>query len=61
IIAGVNMLIFLATTANIITDKLGFLKLFTIVCTDFLFLYECIIKLGIIKKKRLIIDIIIIC
>ncbi|PVH68997.1 hypothetical protein DL98DRAFT_439984, partial [Cadophora sp. DSE1049] len=37
IIAGVDMLIFLATTANIITNKLGFPKLPTIVCTDSLF------------------------
>ncbi|PVH73695.1 hypothetical protein DL98DRAFT_430896, partial [Cadophora sp. DSE1049] len=58
IIAGVNMLIFLVTTTNIITNKLGFLKLLTVVCTDSLFFYKYIIKLGIIKKKRLIIDII---
>ncbi|PVH70938.1 hypothetical protein DL98DRAFT_436117, partial [Cadophora sp. DSE1049] len=58
IIAGVNILIFLVTTTNIITNKLGFPKLPTIVYTDSLFLYKYIIKLGIIKEKRLIIDII---
>ncbi|PVH83472.1 hypothetical protein DL98DRAFT_615736 [Cadophora sp. DSE1049] len=58
IVAGVDMLIFLATTANMVTDKLGFPRLPTVVCTDSLFFYECIIKLGIIKEKRLMIDII---
>ncbi|PVH69931.1 hypothetical protein DL98DRAFT_437984, partial [Cadophora sp. DSE1049] len=61
IIAGVNILIFLATTTNIVTNKLGFPKLLIIVCTDSLFFYKYIIKLGIIKEKRLIIDIIAIC
>ncbi|PVH68173.1 hypothetical protein DL98DRAFT_441815, partial [Cadophora sp. DSE1049] len=51
IIARVNILIFLATTTNIITNKLGFLKLITIICTDFLFFYKCIIKLGTTKKN----------
>ncbi|PVH70737.1 hypothetical protein DL98DRAFT_436437, partial [Cadophora sp. DSE1049] len=58
IIARVNILIFLVTTTNIITNKLGFPRLSIVVCTDSLSLYECIIKLGIIKEKRLIIDII---
>ncbi|PVH80439.1 hypothetical protein DL98DRAFT_418331, partial [Cadophora sp. DSE1049] len=51
IIAGVDILIFLITITNIITDKLGFPKLLTVVCTDSLFFYKCIIKLGIIKKN----------
>ncbi|PVH67579.1 hypothetical protein DL98DRAFT_283467, partial [Cadophora sp. DSE1049] len=50
------MLIFLATTANMVTDKLGFPRLPIIVCTDSLSFYECIIKLGTTKEKRLIID-----
>ncbi|PVH68341.1 hypothetical protein DL98DRAFT_554865 [Cadophora sp. DSE1049] len=53
IIAGVDMLIFLITTINIVANKLGFPKLPTIVCTDSFFLYECIIKLGTIKEKQL--------
>ncbi|PVH75996.1 hypothetical protein DL98DRAFT_642618, partial [Cadophora sp. DSE1049] len=50
IITRVDILIFLATIVNIITNKLGFLKLPIIVYTDFLFFYKYIIKLGIIKK-----------
>ncbi|PVH67319.1 hypothetical protein DL98DRAFT_600668, partial [Cadophora sp. DSE1049] len=57
-VAGVDMLISLATTANMVTDKLGFPRLPTVVCTDSLSLYECIIKLGTTKEKRLMIDII---
>ncbi|PVH68067.1 hypothetical protein DL98DRAFT_442079, partial [Cadophora sp. DSE1049] len=60
IITGVNILISLATTANIITNKLGFPRLLTVVCTDSFSFYKYIIKLGIIKEKRLIINIIII-
>ncbi|PVH70612.1 hypothetical protein DL98DRAFT_553981 [Cadophora sp. DSE1049] len=59
-LARVNILIFLVTTTNIVIDKLGFLRLPTVVYTDSLSLYKCIIKLGIIKEKRLIIDIILI-
>ncbi|PVH72591.1 hypothetical protein DL98DRAFT_432914, partial [Cadophora sp. DSE1049] len=58
IIARVNILIFLTTITNIITNKLSFLKLLIIIYTDSLSFYEYIIKLGIIKEKRLIIDII---
>jgi hypothetical protein len=32
-------------------------KIPLVVCIDFFFLYECLIKLGITKEKRLMIDI----
>ena len=57
IVAGINILISLSTTINIVTNKLGILRLPTVVCTDSLSLYKCIVKLGTTKEKRLIIDI----
>ena len=60
IIAKVDMLITLSSTINIIINKFGIKQLPIVVCIDSFLLYECIIKLGIIKKKRLIIDIILI-
>ena len=56
-VAGIDMLISLGTTINMVTDKLGISRLPTIVCTDSLSLYECIVKLGTTKEKRLMIDI----
>ncbi|PVH76121.1 hypothetical protein DL98DRAFT_426257, partial [Cadophora sp. DSE1049] len=58
IVARVDILISLVTTTNIVIDKLSFLRLLTVVYTDSLSLYECIIKLSTIKEKCLIIDII---
>ena len=60
-IAGVDILIVLLSIINIIIDKFGIKQLPTIVCTNFFSLYECIVKLGTTKEKRLIIDIILIC
>jgi len=54
---GVDMGIAMATTINIITSKLGTPKIPVIVCTDSLSLYECLVKLGTTKEKRLMIDI----
>jgi hypothetical protein len=56
-VAGVDMLISLGGTVNMVTDKLGLPRLPTVVCTDSLSLYECIVKLGTTKEKRLMIDI----
>ncbi|PVH80071.1 hypothetical protein DL98DRAFT_549327 [Cadophora sp. DSE1049] len=42
IIAGIDILIALGSTINIVTDKLGLTRLPTVVCTDSLSLYECI-------------------
>ena len=57
IVAGINILISLSTTINIITNKLSIPRLFTVVYTDSLSLYKCIVKLGTTKEKRLIINI----
>jgi hypothetical protein len=40
-----------------IIKQLGFFIIPIIVCTDSYSLYECLVKLGIIKEKRLMIDI----
>ncbi|CAL3971033.1 unnamed protein product [Diplocarpon coronariae] len=52
------MLVSIAITIDIITAKLSLPYLLTIIYTDSFSLYKCIIKLGTIKEKRLIIDII---
>ena len=60
-IVGVDILIALLSIINIITDKFGIKQLLIVICIDFFSFYKCIIKLNIIKKKCLIIDIILIC
>ncbi|KAK6579494.1 hypothetical protein PZA11_008030 [Diplocarpon coronariae] len=52
------MLVSIAIMIDIVTAKLSLPRLPTIIYIDSLFLYKCIIKLGTIKEKRLIIDII---
>jgi hypothetical protein len=56
-IGGVNMLFAIGSIFTIIIKQLGLLTIPIIVYTDFYSLYECLVKFGIIKKKRLIIDI----
>ncbi|KAK6586178.1 hypothetical protein PZA11_001235 [Diplocarpon coronariae] len=51
------MLVSIAMTIDIVIAKLSLPCLPTIIYTDSLSLYKYIIKLGIIKEKRLIIDI----
>ncbi|KAK6582605.1 hypothetical protein PZA11_005013 [Diplocarpon coronariae] len=58
IVAGINMLVSIAITIDIVIAKLSLPRLPTIIYTDSLSLYKCIIKLGTIKEKQLIIDII---
>jgi hypothetical protein len=55
---GVDMAVAIGITINKIVAKLGAPSVFIVVCTDFLFFYECLVKLGTIKEKRLMIDII---
>ena len=56
-VAGVDMAYALATTIQLITDHLDLPRIPTVVCTDSYSLYECLVKLGTTKEKRLMIDI----
>jgi len=52
------MVITIGTTLKIIIDRLKLPAIPIIVYTDLYSLYKCLVKLGTIKEKRLIIDII---
>jgi len=54
---GVDMGIAIATTLSMITTRLNIPQTPLIVCTDSFSLYECLVKLGTTKEKRLMIDI----
>jgi hypothetical protein len=54
---GVDMAYALGTTINIVTQELDLPNIPTVVCTDSYSLYECLVKLGTTKEKRLMIDI----
>ena len=56
-VQGVDIAYAIGTTLNMITSRLGLLKIPTVICTDSFSLYECLIKLGTTKEKRLIINI----
>jgi len=51
------MVIAIGTTLKIIIDRLELPAIPIIVCTNSYSLYKCLVKLGTIKEKRLIIDI----
>ena len=55
--AGVNIAISILTTLAMVTQRLKIEGIPTVVCTDSLSLYKCIVKLGTTKEKRLMIDI----
>ena len=57
-VKGVDMLITINTIIKMITKQLGFPSTPIIVCTDSYSLYECLVKLGTTKEKRLMINII---
>jgi hypothetical protein len=59
-VGEVNISFTIGSTLTIIMKQLGLPTILIIVCTDSYSLYECLVKLGITKKKRLMIDIIII-
>jgi hypothetical protein len=54
---GFDMGIAIASTLRMITERLGLAAIPLIVCTDSYSLYECLVKLGTTKEKRLMIDI----
>jgi len=56
-VGGVNIVIAIGTTLKIITDRLKLPIIPIIVYTNSYSLYECLVKLGTTKKKRLIINI----
>jgi hypothetical protein len=56
-VGGVDMAIAINTTIKMIVSQLGFPAPPIIVCTDSYSLYECLVKLGTTKEKRLMIDI----
>jgi hypothetical protein len=56
-VAGADVAFAIGSTLKIITDQLNLPTIPTIVCTDSFSLYECLVKLGTTKEKRLMIDI----
>jgi hypothetical protein len=54
---GADKAYVIATTISQVTIKLGMPNVPIIVCTDSYSLYECLVKLGTTKEKRLMIDI----
>ncbi|KAF1964003.1 hypothetical protein BU23DRAFT_585789 [Bimuria novae-zelandiae CBS 107.79] len=54
---GFDIGIAIATTLQIIIERLSLPAVPLVVCTDLYSLYECLVKLGTTKEKRLIIDI----
>ena len=59
IVSGVNIAIIIGTTLKIITDRLELPVIPIIIYTNLYSLYEYLVKLSTIKKKRLIINIIV--
>jgi len=56
-VGGVDMAIAINTTIRMITSQLELPPTAITVCTDSYSLYECLVKLGTTKEKRLMIDI----
>jgi hypothetical protein len=56
-VAGADVAFCISSTLKLITQKLDIPPIPTIVCTDSFSLYECLVKLGTTKEKRLMIDI----
>jgi hypothetical protein len=56
-VAGVDAAISLSTTYAMVCRQLGIANFPVVVCTDSFSLYECLVKLGTTKEKRLMIDI----
>jgi hypothetical protein len=58
IITGIDIVISIFITLQIIAKQLNLILIPIVVCMDLFLLYKYIIKLSIIKKKRLMINII---
>ena len=56
-VAGVDIAFAINTTLNQITKQLDLPTVPIVVCTDSYSLYECLVKLGTTKEKRLMIDV----
>jgi hypothetical protein len=56
-VGGVDIAIAIGTTLKMIIDRLELPVIPIIVYTNLYSLYKCLVKLGTIKEKRLIIDI----
>ncbi|KAK2002139.1 hypothetical protein LX36DRAFT_652632, partial [Colletotrichum falcatum] len=56
-VAGVDIAYAIRTTLALITERLAIPSIPTVICTDSYSLYECLVKLGTTKEKRLMIDI----
>lgn len=54
---GFDMGIAIASTLKMIVERLGLPAIPLVICTDSYSLYECLVKLGTTKEKRLMIDI----
>jgi hypothetical protein len=54
---GFDIGIAIATTLRIVTERLGRPAIPLVVCTDSYSLYECLVKLGTTKEKRVMVDI----
>lgn len=55
--AGVDIAYAIGTTLKLITSQIDLPNIPIVVCTDSYSLYECLVKLGTTKEKRLMIDI----
>ena len=55
--AGVDIVYTIGSTLNIVIKQLDLPTIPIVVCTDSYSLYECLVKLGTTKEKRLMIDI----
>jgi hypothetical protein len=54
---GVNIVYVISSTLNMVIKQLDLSMIPIVVCTNSYSLYECLVKLGTTKEKRLIIDI----